>query len=112
MALPHAASGDLVDIRPLGPELRDSRTQTLVQSPTLEIFRMVLPAGKVIPMHHVQGAITIQCLEGLVELQLPDRTPTMHTGCLVYLAPEAMHGLKALQDASLLVTLTRQRREE
>ena len=56
MALTHAASGDLVDIRPLGPALPAAKSRTLVQSPSLEIFRMVLPAGKTVAPHRVPGA--------------------------------------------------------
>jgi quercetin dioxygenase-like cupin family protein len=107
MALRHAASGDLLDVRPLGPALRDSRTRTLVQRPPIEVFRMVLPAGKAVPAHQVPGPITIQCIEGEVELELPQRSQVMHAGSLVYLDPKVVHGLKALQDASLLVTLAR-----
>ncbi len=107
MALAHASSGDLLDVRPLGASLRDARTRTLVPGPPIELFRMVLPAGKSVPAHEVLGALTIQCIEGLVELELPDRTQLMSAGSLVYLEPKMPHGLKALQDASVLVTLLR-----
>ncbi len=105
MALPHAASGDLLDIGPLGPKLAATKSHTLVQSPSIEIFRMVLPAGKEVAPHRVAGAITVQCLEGAIELAARGRVIEMRAGHLVYLEPQAMHGLKALQDASVLVTL-------
>jgi hypothetical protein len=53
-------SGDVVDVRPLGPSL----ATTLVKSKTLEILRLVVPAGKEIPCHDVPGEIVVQCLEG------------------------------------------------
>jgi len=42
MALALASSGDLLDIRPFGPTLRELRTHTLVQAPSMELFRMVI----------------------------------------------------------------------
>lgn len=107
MALPHLCSGDLLEIRPLGSSLRDAQTQTLVPGPPLELFRLVLLAGKSVPTHHVPGPLTIQCIEGIVELELPDRRQTMHPGDLVYLAPKVPHGLQGIEDASVLVTLLR-----
>ncbi len=62
MAIPHAQSGDVVDVRPLGPALATARTTTLVKSKTLEILRLVVPAGKEIPTHEVSGEVVLQCL--------------------------------------------------
>ena len=107
MALLHAGSGELLDVRPLGAALSNAQTYTLVPGPPLEVFRMILLAGKGIPSHHVNGPLTIQCIEGLVELELPGRLHTMQAGDLVYLDPGAAHGLRAVQDSSILVTLLR-----
>lgn len=106
MALAHAASGDLLDIRPLGPGLPEAKSHTLVQSPSIEIFRMVLPAGRTVAPHRVPGAITVQCLEGAIEFEAHGRATVMRAGHLIYLAPQAMHALKALEHSSVLVTLT------
>lgn len=61
MAIPHAASGDLMDIRPLGATLRQTPSSTLVRVDHLEVLRLVLPKGKVAAEHRAAGAITIQC---------------------------------------------------
>jgi quercetin dioxygenase-like cupin family protein len=105
MALAHAASGELLDIRPLGPKLAGTKSHTLVQSPSIEIFRMALPAGKEVAPHRVAGAITVQCLEGAIELAAHGRVSVVRAGHLVYLEPQAVHGLKAVEDSSVLVTL-------
>ena len=42
-------------------------SHTFVQSPSIEIFRMMLPAEESVPVHRVPGAITVQCLEGTPE---------------------------------------------
>ncbi len=70
MAIPHAKPGQSVDIRPLGEKLKVSVTTTLVKTKKLEVIRLVLPAGKEIPPHHVGGEITVQCLEGAVSFSV------------------------------------------
>jgi len=65
----------------------------------------VLPAGKAAPDHKAAGAITIQCLEGAAELEAHGRTQILHAGSMVYLSDAEPHGVKALEDSSLLVTI-------
>ena len=67
MALRHAQPGETIDIRPLGAAVGSSQTTTLVKTSTLEVIRLVLPAGKKIPEHRAAGEITVQCLEGEVD---------------------------------------------
>ncbi len=64
MAIPHAQSGQVIDVRPLGPSLADERTVALFKTDDLEVMRLVLTAGKSLPPHKVAGEITIQCIEG------------------------------------------------
>lgn len=105
MAQPHAASGELVDITPLGTKIPNAVSTTLVRAEHLEVFRLVLPAGKATQDHKASGTITIQCLEGTVELDAHGRTQTMRPGSLVYLADSEPHAVRALEDASLLITM-------
>lgn len=105
MAIPHAASGDLIDVRPLGGSLRQASSRTLVRADHLEVFRLVLVAGKTAPEHKASGAITIQCLEGAAELEAHGRTQILHAGSMVYLSDGEPHAVKALEDSSLLVTM-------
>lgn len=105
MSIPHAASGELIDVRPLGADLRQTSSSTLVRADHLEVFRLVLAAGKAAPDHKASGAITIQCLEGAVELDAHGRTQILRAGSMVYLSDAEPHAVKALEDSSLLVTL-------
>lgn len=105
MAIPHAASGELIDVRPLGENLRRTTSTTLVRAEHLEVFRMVLAAGKAAPDHKASGAITIQCLEGLVELEAHGRTQILRAGSMVYLSDGEPHAVRAVEDSSLLVTI-------
>jgi len=105
MSIPHAASGELIDVRPLGANLRQTSSSTLVRADHLEVFRLVLPAGKAAPDHKSPGAITIQCLEGAVDLEAHGRTQILRAGGMVYLSDAEPHAVKALEDSSLLVTV-------
>lgn len=105
MAIHHAASAEVFDVRPLGSRLKDTITKVLVKTDTLEVIRIVLPAGKQLPPHRVEGEITVQCLEGRVSF---DADGTMHElvqGQMLYLAGGATHALRGVEDSSVLVTI-------
>ena len=105
MAIRHAQPGEVIDIRPLGAAVGSSQTTTLVKSSTLEVIRLVLPAGKKIPEHHVAGEITVQCLEGEVDFTAAGETQRLSAGQLLFLSGGEPHALQAVQDASVLVTI-------
>ena len=105
MAIPHANSGDVVAIDPLGPKLAESKTTALVKSAAVEVIRLVVSAGKDIPEHKAPGDITVQCLEGAVDFTAEGRTQRLVPGQLLYLAAGAPHSLHGVQDSSVLVTI-------
>lgn len=105
MAIPHAHSGEVVDVRPLGPALATARTITLVKSKTLEVLRLVVPAGKEIPSHEVPGEVTLVCLEGVVGIPVGSDTRVLEAGQMIYLAGHELHAVRGIQDASVLVTI-------
>jgi quercetin dioxygenase-like cupin family protein len=105
MAIPHAKSGEVIDIRPLGPALAQAKTTTLVKTKTLEIIRLVIPAGKDIPEHHAPGEITVQCLEGRVTFAVGSTRHDLAAGQMLYLSSAEPHSLYGLEDASVLVTI-------
>jgi quercetin dioxygenase-like cupin family protein len=105
MAIPHAKSGEVIDIRPLGSALAQARTTTLVKTKTLEIIRLVIPAGKDIPGHKAHGEITVQCLEGRVAFTVGNHRQDLEAGQLLYLSSEESHSLHGLEDTSVLLTI-------
>lgn len=105
MAIPHAEALDVIDIRPLGARLRDTVTTSLIKTPAVQLMRVVLQAGAAMPEHHVQGTVTIQCMEGDVLLTTPSRTCNLSHGKIVVLDGGERHAVKAVSDSSLLVTL-------
>ena len=105
MAIHHASSGELIDIRPFKGNLKNATTKALYKSNHLEVFRMILLAGKEMPTHQVVGEITVQCLEGSVEFTVAGTSQLMREGSLICLAGGEAHALKAIEDSSVLVTI-------
>jgi hypothetical protein len=70
MALHHAISGELIDIRPLNSELKNASTKTLYKSNRLEVFRMVLLAGKDLPAHQVMGDLLFNVSKDILSLRV------------------------------------------
>ena len=104
MAGAHAQCGEVIQL-PLGGGLSTSRTTTLVKTDQLELIRLVLPGGKVIPIHKAPGAMTVQCLEGRVTFTAAGDSQVLTPGSLVYLKPGEPHAVTALEPSSLLLTL-------
>ena len=105
MAIPHAKSGEVIDIRPFGSEWAHAKTTTLAKTQTFEIIRLVIPAGKDIPEHKARGDITVQCLEGRIAFTAGDTTRELEAGQLLDLSGGESHSLHGIEDASVLVTI-------
>ena len=105
MAVHHAGSGEVVDLRPLGAELRDARTTAIVKTDAFEAVRLVVPAGREIASHRVEGEITLYCIEGSVRLGLADTELELSAGHWVYLDGGVTHTVTGIKDASLLLTI-------
>ena len=105
MAQAHIRSGEIVDIRPLGSALPDHVTTAFVKSKQLELVRLVLPRGKALREHQVAGEITLLCIEGLIEFTAHGRSQRMAPGQLIHLAGGEPHALRAVDDATALLTI-------
>lgn len=109
MALPHAGSGQIIDISPLGDRLRSTVSTALFKAEDLEVMRLVLLAGKGMRPHKVSGEVTIQCIEGVVEVSSKE-VCKLDAGKMLYLRGDEVHSLRAIQDASVLLTIFLDRR--
>jgi len=105
MAIPHARPGDKIDLHPLGPALETTRSHALFKSDDLELIRVVLLAGQEMPPHAVAGEITLQCIEGRIAFDCDAGVIELAAGQLVHSAAGEMHSLRAIEDASLLLTI-------
>ena len=75
MSIPHAHPGDVSDVCPLGEKLRESQTRTLIKTRDLEVIRLILPAGKRIPMGRCRSAAERRsCVSGGKVLDVSTRT--------------------------------------
>jgi quercetin dioxygenase-like cupin family protein len=68
-------------------------------------MRVVLVAGKSLPPHKTAGEITVQCIEGSLDVTVDGKSHVLEPGQLLYLAGHVVHGVTALEDASALVTV-------
>jgi quercetin dioxygenase-like cupin family protein len=105
MSIPHAHSGQAISVAPLAHALAQQRTVALFKSEQLELIRLVLLAGKSMPPHKVSGEITIQCLEGRLDVQVQGMSTLLQAGELMFLLGSVPHSVTALEDASALVTI-------
>lgn len=105
MAIPHAESGDVIDVRPLGDALSATRSYALFKSAGLEVIRLVLRAGEQMPPHAVPGEIVLQCIEGRVALDCDAGVRALTAGQLIRITGNEIHALRGIEDASLLLTI-------
>lgn len=105
MAISHAKPGEIVDVRPLGSRLPDTKTSTLLKTQNVEVVRLVMPAGKEISEHKAPGEIIVQCLEGKIAFTAMGKTDELDAGELLCLAAEEPHSVKCIEDAAFLLTI-------
>jgi quercetin dioxygenase-like cupin family protein len=105
MAISHALSGQVIELQPLGSRLHSEKTVALFKAHDLELIRLVLPQGKSMPAHKVAGEITVQCIEGQIDVTVQGHSHVLSAGQLLYLSGGVLHGVVALQDASALITI-------
>jgi len=105
MALPHAQLLDIVSVRPLGAQLADAVSTSLIKTEHLQLLHLVLPDRHDVPAHKVDDECVIHCLEGDVEVRMGLGTRRLGPGQLVVLPAGETHGLSARSPSALLVTL-------
>lgn len=105
MALSHLSSGEIASVLPLGDKLAQTPTVAFFKDEHLEVMRMILPAGKHVPGHAVDGPITVQCIEGEVSIDTAGTKKIVRPGDLLYIAAGIRHELLAVKNSSLLVTI-------
>ena len=77
----------------------------LFKSDDLELIRVVVAAGQELPVHAVAGEITLQCIEGSADVSCNAGVRRLAAGELIHLSGGDMHGVRGVQNASLLLTI-------
>ena len=95
---PRHTEGEAIDVKPLGARLAHTKTVALFKSKDLELMRLVLLAGRSLPPHKVAGEITIQCIEGSIEVtaeerrMIDDMAPRLKQDGLVFVGLDVIGG--------------------
>jgi len=101
----HIQSGEVINLETLRADMDVSATHALVRTESMEVIRMVLPEGKEIDEHQVDGEVCVQCLTGNVNFKLQDGVRHLSRDDWLFLEREEPHALTAVEDSILLVTI-------
>lgn len=91
MAQQRARSGQVVSVLPFAAALPSARTTALLKARQLEIVRIVLHAGESLPAHAVDGEITLQCIEGRLEITTPYEVLCIGPADFIHPKPRRCH---------------------
>ena len=105
MALPHAASGDVITVQGGAQDFSRFSSIALAKTEGLELIQMIMPKGKSMPEHHVAGEITLLCLQGEIEVDVHGAVKVLHAGQMLYLGGGQAHALRAVHDTLALLTI-------
>jgi quercetin dioxygenase-like cupin family protein len=105
MALHHAASGEKIALARDEDDIAYFTSVALAKTAHMELIRLVLPKERAMPEHKVDGEMTLQCLEGEIDVDAYDRIVTLKPGEMLYLAGGVPHSVRAVEDAVALMTI-------
>ena len=101
----HLNSGEVINLEKLGKDMRAQASYALIRTEDMEVIRMVIPEGKTVAEHSVEGEITVQCLKGSVDFTHENETQTLTNGDWIYLNKKVSHALTANEETVLLLTI-------
>ncbi|MES2297107.1 MAG: hypothetical protein V4582_08690 [Pseudomonadota bacterium] len=105
MALPHAGSGEPIVLAPGAIDFAQAHSVALAKTAHMELIRLVLQKGKAMPMHSVDGELSLQCLHGELAVEAHGRAIVLHPGEMLFLAGGEPHAVVAQQDSVGLLTM-------
>ncbi len=105
MALHHASPGEVIDLGLPAQAPDTPGTKAIVKTDRFEAIRLVLKQGDSVPAHQVGSQITLHCLQGAANVKLADRTLPLHPDQWVFFAANTVHGIDAVTDTVLLMTI-------
>lgn len=108
MATHHAAPGEIVDLTTWAKDLPTEKSKAIAKIPHLELARLVIGGGT--EMHSsgyckVPGPIVVHCIDGEVELLMPNGVRAIRAGQLVYLLGGTEHSIRGIRDSTVLLTI-------
>lgn len=101
----HIKPAEVINLHTLNKDMPPESTFALVKSSDMEVIRMVLPKGKEVPEHSVEGEVSVQCLKGHVLFGIENSSHELQEGDWLYLNRHQPHHISAKEDSVLLVTI-------
>lgn len=89
---------------PLGADLAQAQSATLLETNQLQLIRLVVPAGKEIPPLRMPTEVTVHLIEGEVRFFHDGLETEMLPGDVIFLCPQELHSLRGIKDSTVLVT--------
>ena len=116
VSITHTTSSDVFPIARLDleEEVRRMRAcpmpggtsgRTLFRTANLRIVLMIVNRGTQLPDHHVDGALTIQTLDGRVTVSLLGSSLELSSGCVLAIERGLRHALVAIEESAILLTI-------
>lgn len=96
----------VTELHGLAPDGQSRRAVTLVKQGGLNVVLTHLHAGGTLAEHSAPGTTTVQILDGHVRVQIGDETLDLPAGRLVAFDARVRHAVEALEDSTLLLTLS------
>lgn len=106
MTTQHAGTVQILNVDPLGTAVATTKSAVLMETEGLKVVRINLAAGHQTPTHTGSGELLVQCLEGRAVFVSGETTLELQPGRLLYAPADDEHSLRAVQDASILLTIT------
>ena len=105
MALQHAASGEVIRLKTSDADIAHFTSVALAKTEHMELIRLVLPKEREMPVHKVDGEVTLLCLEGEIMCDAHGTSTVLRPGEMLYLLGGVPHGVRANEDAVALMTI-------
>jgi len=105
MALEHVEPCEVANLYTYGTQDRENASNALVKTEAFEAIIMHLSPDRPMPEHSVDGPITLQCLEGAVDLSLDGDVRSMKAGDWMFLPGGLPHTVEAQSESRLLLTI-------
>lgn len=97
--------GELDGMRATKPPSAAHLAKTLFRSPSLRLVLMTMEAGASIPEHRAEGAITIQVIDGGIQLHYGGEVVNLAPGLLATLERDVAHSLSANERSGILLSI-------
>ena len=83
----------------------DRNARTLVELPNLRLVLVVMKRGARLREHHTNGRVTVQTLDGHVQMHLPGQEVDLPARHLLTFDGELAHDLEALEESAFFLTI-------